>query len=58
MLGPLKDYPCGEGIADEAVSTAEKDVKTKATKPEGFANLGFVKELDQSGYVDSRYRKK
>jgi hypothetical protein len=36
--------------------TAEKDVKTKATNRD-FANLSFVKELDQSGYVDSCYKK-
>jgi hypothetical protein len=34
VLGPLKDNLCAERIADEAVSTVEKDVKTKATNLE------------------------
>ena len=37
---------------------AEKDPKAKAAKPEDFADLSFIRELDQSGYIDSLYRKK
>ena len=36
----------------------EKDAKARAAKPEDFAGLSFIKELDQSGYIDSLYKKK
>jgi hypothetical protein len=32
---------------------AEKDARARAAKPEGFADLSFIKELDQNGYIDS-----
>lgn len=36
---------------------AEKDAKANAAKPEDLADLGFIKELDQS-YSDNLYKKK
>jgi hypothetical protein len=36
---------------------AEKDVKARAAKPEDFADLSFIKELDQSGYIDNLYKR-
>ena len=36
----------------------EKDAKARAAKPKDFADLSFIKELDQSGYIDSLYKKK
>jgi hypothetical protein len=37
---------------------AEKDAKARAAKPEDFADLSFIKQLDQSGYSDNLYKKK
>jgi len=36
----------------------EKDAKARAAKPEDFADLSFIKELDQSGHTDSFYKRK
>jgi hypothetical protein len=58
VLGPLKDNLCADRIADEAVSHARKRCQSKSHQAGKLADLSFVKELDQSGYVDSRYKKK
>jgi NitT/TauT family transport system substrate-binding protein len=51
---PRKQYPSLEGIKTILATEA----KGKPAKPEDFADLTFVKELDQSGYIDSLYKKK
>jgi len=55
---PKKQYPTFAGLKFILAPLAEKDAKARAAKPEDFADLSFVKELDQSGYTDSLYRKK
>ena len=55
---PKKQYPSLEGIKFILAPLSEKDAKARAAKPEDFADLGFIKELDQSGYIDSLYKKK
>ena len=55
---PPKQYPTLEGIKAILEPLAEKDPKAKAAKPEDFVEMSFVKELDQSGYVDSLYKRK
>jgi NitT/TauT family transport system substrate-binding protein len=56
---PKKQYPSLEGIKFILAPLAEKDPKARAAKPEDFADLSFIKELDQSGYIDgSLYKKK
>jgi hypothetical protein len=57
-LLPKKQYPSLEGLKFILAPLAEKDPKARAAKPENFADLSFMKELDQSGYADSLYRKK
>jgi hypothetical protein len=34
----------------------ETDPKAKAAKPEDFVDMRFVKELDESGFVDDLYK--
>jgi ABC-type nitrate/sulfonate/bicarbonate transport system substrate-binding protein len=51
---PRKQYPSLEGI--KTILTTE--VKGKPAKPEDFADSSFVKELDQSGYIDALYKKR
>lgn len=34
------------------------EIKGKPAKPEDLADLSFVKELDQSGYIDGLYKKR
>jgi NitT/TauT family transport system substrate-binding protein len=51
---PKKQYPSIEGLKTIIAS----EPKAKNAKPEDFADLTFVRELDQSGYIDSLYKKK
>ena len=55
---PPKQYPTLEGIKNILEPLAEKDAKAKAAKPEDFVDMSFVRELDQSGYIDSLYKKR
>jgi hypothetical protein len=43
----------GEGILEPLAQT---DPKAKAAKPEDFADMRFVKELDESGFIDELYK--
>jgi hypothetical protein len=36
----------------------EKDPKARGAKPEDFADSSFVKELDESGFIDGLYKGK
>ena len=57
-LLPKKQYPSLEGLKFVLAPLAEKNPKAKAAKPEDFADLSFIEELDRSGYADSLYKKK
>ena len=57
-LLPKKQYPSLEGIKFILAPLEEKNPKAKAAKPEDFADLSFMIELDESGYGDSLYRNK
>ena len=56
-LFPKKQYPTIEGLKFILASLVEKDAKAKAAKPEDFVDLRFIKELDQSGYIDNLYKR-
>jgi NitT/TauT family transport system substrate-binding protein len=51
---PKKQYPSLEGI--KTILTSE--IRGKPARPEEFADLSFVRELDQSGYIDALYKKR
>jgi len=51
---PAKQYPTLAGIK----TILEADPKAKSSKPEEFADMRFIKELDESGYIDSLYKGK
>jgi len=51
---PAKQYPTLAGIK----TILEADPKAKAAKPEDFADMRFIKELDESGYIDGLYKGK
>ena len=55
---PPKQYPTLEGIKNILEPLAQTDPKAKAAKPEDFVDMSFIKELDQSGYIDSLYKKR
>ena len=37
---------------------AERDPRAKTAKPEQFVDMSFIRELDQSGFIDALYKKK
>ena len=41
---------------DPVEETAPK-AKAKVAKPEDFVDLTFIKELDQTGYIDNLYKR-
>ena len=57
-LYPKKQYPSLEGIKFVIDDLAERDPRAKNAKPEQFADMTFIKELDQSGFIDGLYKKK
>jgi NitT/TauT family transport system substrate-binding protein len=53
-----KQYPSVEGLKTVLDEIAGRDPRAKSAKPEQFADSSFIRELDQSGYIDSLYKKK
>ena len=53
-----KQYPSLEGLKTVLDEIAERDPRAKSAKPEQFAEFSFIKELDQSGYIDGLYKRK
>ncbi len=51
---PRKQYPSLEGIKTILATEA----KGKPGKPEDFVDMSFIRELDQSGFIDGLYKKK
>jgi NitT/TauT family transport system substrate-binding protein len=55
---PAKPYPPLDGIKEVLLEVGEKDPKVRSAKPEDFADLSFVKELDDNGFIDNLYKAK
>jgi len=53
-----KQYPSLEGLKTVIDELAERDPRAKSAKPEQFVDFTFIKELDQSGYIDGLYKRK
>ena len=53
---PPKQYPNPEGIKNILEPLAQTDPKAKAAKPEDFVDVRFIKELDDSGFIDELYK--
>ncbi|HMA82455.1 MAG TPA: ABC transporter substrate-binding protein [Candidatus Binatia bacterium] len=53
-----KQYPSLEGIKTVLDDIAERDPRAKTAKPEQFVDASFIRELDQSGFIDGLYKKK
>ena len=51
---PKKQYPSLEGIK----TILATELKGKLGKPEDFVDSSFIRELDQSGYIDGLYKKR
>jgi NitT/TauT family transport system substrate-binding protein len=52
---PRKQYPTLPGIKMILDSLAVKDPRAAKAKPEDFADMRFIKELDDSGFIDRLY---
>ena len=57
-LLPIKPYPTIEGIKEALAELGEKDPKVRAARPEDFADMSLVRELDGSGFIDGLYKGK
>src|SRR5690242_2055561 len=55
---PKKQYPSLEGLKTVLDDIAERDPRAKTAKPEQFVDMSFIRELDQSGFIDALYKKK
>jgi NitT/TauT family transport system substrate-binding protein len=53
-----KQYPYLAGLQMALDLLAEENPKAKSAKPEDFVDSRFIKELDDSGYIDSLYKAK
>jgi ABC-type nitrate/sulfonate/bicarbonate transport system substrate-binding protein len=53
---PPKQYPTLEGLKNILEPLAQTDPKAKAAKPEDFVDIRFIKELDESGFIDDLYK--
>ena len=53
-----KQYPSIPGLQMALDLLAEENPKAKSAKPEDFVDTRFIKELDQSGYIDGLYKGK
>ena len=45
-----------EGIKNILEPLAQTDANAKAAKPEDFVDMRFIKELDESGFIDDLYK--
>lgn len=55
---PRKQYPTLAGIRMILDSIAVKDPRAGKAKPEDFVEMRFIKELDDSGFIDKLYASK
>ncbi|HEY1269411.1 MAG TPA: ABC transporter substrate-binding protein [Candidatus Binatia bacterium] len=54
---PAKPYPSLEGIRTVLGEMAATNPAAKSMKPEFFVDASFVKQLDDSGFIDKLYQK-
>lgn len=54
---PAKQYPTLEGIKT-ILEPLKSRSKAKSVRPEDFVDTRFIKELDESGYIDKLYKSK
>ena len=55
-LIPEKPYPTLKGIDIILRELGVKDPNARSAKPEQFVDLTFIKELDNSGFIDRMYK--
>ncbi|HWO43589.1 MAG TPA: ABC transporter substrate-binding protein [Candidatus Eisenbacteria bacterium] len=55
---PPKQFPTLAGIQTVLNAIADENPKAKTAKPEEFVDLRFIRELDESGFIDGLYGKR
>jgi ABC-type nitrate/sulfonate/bicarbonate transport system substrate-binding protein len=55
---PKKQYPSLDGLKTVLENIAKRDPRAKSAKPEQFVDFSFIKELDESGFINALYKKK
>lgn len=55
-LIPEKPYPTLRGIQIMLRELARTEPKARTARPEQFVEMGFVRELDRSGFIDRLYK--
>lgn len=55
---PRKQYPTLQGIQTVLDAIADDNPKAKTARPQDFVDARFVKELDDSGFIDGLYKNK
>jgi ABC-type nitrate/sulfonate/bicarbonate transport system substrate-binding protein len=53
---PRKQYPALAGIQTVLDAIADENPKAKSARPEQFVDARFIKEFDDSGYIDGLYK--
>jgi ABC-type nitrate/sulfonate/bicarbonate transport system substrate-binding protein len=53
-----KQYPSLPGIQTVLDAIADENPKAKSARPDQFVDTRFIKELDDSGYIDGLYKSK
>ena len=53
---PRKQYPYLAGLQTVLDLLSEENPRAKSAKPEDFVDNRFIKELDDSGYIDNLYK--
>ncbi len=54
---PRKQYPSLPAIKTVLDMLAERTPKARTAKPEDFVDTKFIKELDESGFIDNLYKR-
>ena len=54
---PRKQYPTLVGIKAISDSLVKTYPKAATARPEDFTEIGFIKEFDDNGFIDSLYKK-
>ena len=54
---PAKQVPTLEGINTILAGLVKEEAQAKTAKPEQFVDRRFVNELDQSGFIETLYRR-
>jgi len=57
-LVPAKPYIPMNAIKEVLLELGEKEPKVATLKPEEFADMSFIKELDENGFIDGLYKGK